>query len=135
MPAMSQQLDRCCYYSLRSTALVPDEEPLDQVDVFEQFGRLHIWGEQPGASRRWGARNSLDHILRNNMDLHAVVLSILELLWINLKRSNVIVVVILHFYLSPGAFWAPSNTLVLRYATFWSSTDSSLFNDGYHCQD
>lgn len=71
----------------RDTSFVTDTGPLDEGDVLDQFGRLRIWGEQSGASRRWDARDSLDQKLRKDKDLHAVVLSILELLWSSLNEG------------------------------------------------
>lgn len=63
-----------------------DEIRLNQ--VFEEYGRTKIWGDQSRANLPARARGSLDDTLRHNVDLKSLVRGILERLKALLQQGK-----------------------------------------------
>ena len=67
----------------------PDSHVADQVDaskVFDNYGRLNVWGSDSGALRT--GRGSLDDLLRSNESLRSLVLDTISDLTKSIERGR-----------------------------------------------
>jgi hypothetical protein len=67
-------------------AICRDEVRLPQ--IFEEYGRTKIWGDQSKADLPARARGSLDDILRHDNDLKSLVRGILQRLKVLLQQGK-----------------------------------------------